>query len=168
MVPAFAEEPYEAMGELCRRPLVYRVVVLSLQGVYQEELKVVGAVKKRFPHIEVYLAHTDGRQAAVAEGMRQGADGLVSEEGMHRTSPGGPVSPTPAQTPAPTVVPPNPPAASVGPVRAKAPPVQSVVAAAPVADEAGMKVELLPTEPLLTPEELRALLDDEPSAIGGG
>lgn len=78
------DEPYAAMGEVCRRPLAYRALILSLAGVYREELSLVRAVKRRFPHIEVWLTHTDGRQGALAEAMRLGADGLLAEDGLHR------------------------------------------------------------------------------------
>ena len=79
-----ADQPYAAMAELCRRPLAYSAVVLSLAGLYREELPIVRAIKRRFPHAEVWLAHTDGRQAALAEAMRLGADGLLDEDGLHR------------------------------------------------------------------------------------
>lgn len=79
-----ADDPYAAMTELCRRPLVYRAVILSLANLYREELAILPAIRSRFPHVELWLAHTDGRQAALAEAMRLGADGLLSEEGLHR------------------------------------------------------------------------------------
>src|SRR5258708_17145608 len=61
---AESDDPYTAMAELCRRPLVYRAMILSLSGLYREELSVIAAVKRRYPHVELWLAHTDGRQAA--------------------------------------------------------------------------------------------------------
>ncbi len=72
------------MAELCRRPLVYRATVLSLSSLYREELPIVAAIKRRFPHIEVWLTHTDGRAGALAEASRLGADGLFDDEGFHR------------------------------------------------------------------------------------
>jgi hypothetical protein len=92
------DDPYAAMAELCRRPLVYRAVILSLASLYREELSMIPAVKSRFPHLEVWLAQTDGRQAALAEGMRLGADGLLAEDGLHRvahTATPGPAGPGP-------------------------------------------------------------------------
>jgi hypothetical protein len=155
MVTEFADEPYAAMSELCRRPLVYRAVVLSLQGVYQEELKIVASIKRRFPHIEVYLSHTDSRQGAMAEGIRLGVDGVVSEDGVHRT--GTPPAPPAAAAVAAPVAPTPPPPAPVAPGVAHMPP--------PVT-----RLELQGSEPLLTAEELRALLEDEPlvpPTVGG-
>src|SRR5829696_5043905 len=83
------DDPYAAMAELCRRPLVYRAVVLSLSSLHREELQLIPGVKRRFPHIDIWLTHTDGRQAALADAMRLGADGLLSGEGMHRVAIGG-------------------------------------------------------------------------------
>jgi hypothetical protein len=151
VVSDFAGEPYEAMGELCQRPLVYRMVVLSLQGVYQEELSVIPAIKRRFPHVEVYLAHTDGRQGAMAEGMRLGADGIVSDQGVHRTA--GAMRPV------------NPPAAAA--IAPAAPPAPVTPPATPQPVTPVARLDLSASEPLLTAEELRALLDDEPLVSGG-
>jgi hypothetical protein len=78
------DDPYAAMAELCQRPLAYRAVVLSLAGLYREELNLMPAIKRRFPHIEIWLSHTDGRQGALADAMRLGADGLLAEDGLHR------------------------------------------------------------------------------------
>ena len=78
------EDPYAALAELCRRPLAYRAVILSLQSLYREELQIIATVVRRYPHIEIWLTHTDGRAAALAEASRLGAHGLLSEEGLHR------------------------------------------------------------------------------------
>jgi len=82
------DDPYAAMAELCRRPMIYRAVILSLAGLYREELSVVRTIKRRFPHVEIWLIHTDGRQGALAEAMRLGADGLIDDEGLHRIAMG--------------------------------------------------------------------------------
>src|SRR3954471_9248872 len=84
-----ADDPYAAMAELCRRPLVYRALVLSLSSLHREELGLISGVKRRFPHVDIWLTQTDGRQAALAEAMRLGADGLLSGEGLHRIAVGG-------------------------------------------------------------------------------
>ncbi|CAN5616959.1 hypothetical protein BH10PLA1_BH10PLA1_21910 [soil metagenome] len=81
---AEADDPYAAMAELCRRPLVYRAVIFSLASVYKEELAMIATVKRRFPHVEMWLTNTDGRQALMIEAMRLGAEGLVAEDGLHR------------------------------------------------------------------------------------
>src|SRR5258706_12319429 len=74
---AESDDPYGAMAELCRRPLVYRAMILSLGGLYREELSVIAAVKRRYPHVEVWLAPTGGGQAALAEAMSPWAGGLL-------------------------------------------------------------------------------------------
>src|SRR6476646_6467194 len=81
---AEVDDPYAAAAELARRPMVYRALILSLASLSTEELAVFGMTKRRMPHVEVWVTHTDGRQAALAEAMRLGAEGLRSEEGLHR------------------------------------------------------------------------------------
>ena len=78
------DDPYAAMVELLDRPLVYRALVVSLPALYREELSIIRAVRSRLPHVDVLLDHTDGRHAALAEAMRLGATGLLSEEAIHR------------------------------------------------------------------------------------
>jgi hypothetical protein len=96
---AEVDDPYAAAAELARRPLVYRALILSLASVFREELAIISSVKRRLPHLDVWLTHTDGRPAALADAMRLGADGLLSEEGLHRTSAG--AGATPDETLAP-------------------------------------------------------------------
>lgn len=79
------DDPYIALLELLQRPLVYHAVVLSISSLYREELQVIRTIKRHFPQIDIWLAQTDGRHAAMAEAIRLGADGLLSEEGLHRT-----------------------------------------------------------------------------------
>ncbi|QOV88922.1 hypothetical protein [Humisphaera borealis] len=78
------DDPYLAMAELSREPAGFSSIVLSLHGVYREELQIIAAIRNRFPHIDVWLTDLDGRSSALAEAMRLGADGLLGEEGMHR------------------------------------------------------------------------------------
>jgi DNA-binding NarL/FixJ family response regulator len=78
------DDPYAALLELLVKPMVYRAVVMSLQGLYREELSVIRTLRARLPHVEVWLAHTDGRHAAMAEAVRLGAGGILSDEGLHR------------------------------------------------------------------------------------
>lgn len=137
------DDPYSAMAELCRRPLVYQAVILSLGGTYREELAIIGAIKRRFPHVELWLAHTDGRQAALAEAMRQGADGLLDDDGLHR------IAMNFASDAPPTVEPAVVPSPEPRPAEA--------------ADE-----NPAPDEPILSADELRALLQEQPTAPPGG
>jgi len=133
-----ADDPYAAMAELCRRPLVYRALILSLSGLYREELAIIAAVKRRYPHVEIWLAHTDGRQAALAEAMSQGADGLLDEDGLHRVAMNGLARETPLATPE--------------------------VESMPVPVSNHDEEELQPEEPLLSAEELKALLQEQPAS----
>src|SRR6478735_6719073 len=43
-----ADDPYAAMAELCRRPLAYGAVILSLQNLFREELLIVPTLKRRY------------------------------------------------------------------------------------------------------------------------
>src|SRR5262245_60075328 len=133
------DDPYAAASELCRRPLVYRALVLSLANLYREELGIVAMVKQRLPHVEVWLTHIEGRQAALAEAMRLGAVGLLGEDGaLHRIA--GTPQPDEAAKPAPE---PEPAARATSEV---------------LADELDRA-----TEPLLSADELKALLAEQPA-----
>jgi hypothetical protein len=145
-----ADDPYAAMTELCRRPLVYRAVILSLASLYREELSIVASLKERFPHVEVWLTHTDGRQAVLAEAMRLGADGLLADDGLHRIA-GAATEPAAA-----ALLPPEPFEPTTTEFAAHA--------AAGVDDRSDHDDGSHdPNGPVLTAEELRALLHEQPS-----
>ena len=168
---AESDDPYAAMAELCRRPLVYRALVLSLSSLHREELGLISGVKRRFPHVDIWLTQTDGRQAALAEAMRLGADGLLSGEGLHRIAVSGtepasfepqdpiplPVREAPAQQPVVAQVESAASAATPAPAAAPAP---RQPAPPEDASTAG--------EPVLSAEELRALLQEQPTPPLGG
>jgi hypothetical protein len=154
------DQPYDAMMQLCRRPLFHSAMILSLHSLYREELPIIASVKRRFPHIEIWLADTDGRQAALAEAMRLGADGLVNHEGLHRMSAG----PAPAPTDSISH------SSQSAPIHAPVQPAQNP----PVEEKREPVLELSPpprpeqpaaltgADPVLTAEELRALLQETP------
>jgi hypothetical protein len=135
---AEADDPYTAMAEVCQKPLVYRALILSLTSLYKEELALVQSIKQRFPHIEVWLTQTDGRQASLAEAMRMGADGLLSDDGLHRIAMVQPADP-------------------ISPMRPAAE--QEVHVSA---DDSSDDCDPGIGEPVLTAEELRALLQEQP------
>ena len=145
--PAESDDPYSAMAELARRPLVYRGVILSLAGLYREELPVVRAIKRRYPHVEIWLAHTDGRQSALAEAMRLGADGLLDEDGLHRVALAGAAAEEPPL--------------SHGEAEALAE-VARVEALPPRIMEESNEQEFGSGEPILSADELKALLQEQP------
>lgn len=150
---AAADDPYAAAIELFRRPLAYRILVLCLNSTYREELSLIGVVRRRLRHIDVYVANTDGRQAALAEAMRVGAAGLLADDGLHRVATGDelpPPAPSPAPAPAPDAD--APASAEVAVAR------ENEVSRGFTADD-----DLLaPGEAVLTAEELRALLQEQP------
>ena len=104
----------------------------------------IATVKRRFPHLEIWLTHSDGRPAMLAEALQLGADGLLGDDGLHRTAP------------MPATVAPQ--------VPAYAPPPDEP---APAETGSGMEVrssdETSIGEPVLTADELRALLQDQPT-----
>ena len=135
------DDPYEAMVYLCKRPLFYSTLILSLNSLYREELTIIASIKRRFSHVDVWLSDTDGRQAALAEAMRQGADGLFAEDGLHRIA-GGTTGAAGLQGPLPEAA-----------VELAKP--QSVTEKTAAEPEKS-------ADPLLTAEELRALLHESP------
>jgi hypothetical protein len=139
------DDPYQAMIQLCRRPLFYSAIVVSLNSFYREELAMIGSIKQRFSHIDIWLSDTDGRQAALAEAMRLGADGLFADDGMYRIANG---SNTQAGV------------ASQSDSAIETGNTMQPFMAAPeraIAEKSG--------DPLLTAEELRALLQDSPNSM---
>ena len=144
------DDPYSAMAELCRRPLVYRAIILSLASLYREEMALIQSVKRRWPHVDIWLTQTDGRHAALADAMRLGADGLLSEDGLHRTALTGGTTDTVYRNSDAFSV------ASPAPVSA-VPPVDP--------DPDSQDEEMAGNEPILTADELRALLAEQPTSF---
>jgi hypothetical protein len=158
-VCAEVDEPYSAMAEICRRPLVYRAVILSLASLYREELGMIQSVKRRWPHLEIWLTQTDGRHAAMADAMRLGADGLLSDDGLHRTAVAGGTADTasPASHSHTMLT-----TTAAGPL----PKIEPATAISPA--DAAQDGENGATEPILTADELRALLAEQPAMPPGG
>ena len=149
-----ADDVYAAMATLAHRPMVFRAMVLSLSSLYREELDIIATIKRRYPHMEIWVSQSDGRAAALAESVRLGADALVSGEGIHRID----QSPPPAAR------------AGIGSIRPAASAVSIVQdggLADPVGRLAGERISDHPGddngmgEPVLTADELRALLADQ-------
>jgi hypothetical protein len=138
---AAAEEAYSAALELCRRPLAYRVVVLCLNSIYREELALISMIKRRLRHIDVYVSQTEGRQTAYAEAMRIGADGTLADDGLHRAAAGAPSHSSPIAPP----------------------PAIATAAEISAGEDENFTDTLASGEAVLTSDELRALLQDQPT-----
>jgi hypothetical protein len=157
------DDSYAAMAELCRRPAEYTALILSLSSLYREELAIIESVKRRFPQIEIWLTQTDGRLSSLAEAMRLGADGLLADDGLHRiASPPIPIAPHPTLRPhGPMAVSGASPATAAANVTAVA--VDEPATHSDPIDESDFSV----TEPVLTADELRALLQETPDLPSG-
>ena len=142
-----AADPYQLLLELLDRPLVYDAVVLSLPAVYRDELTVIATIRARVPHIEILVAHSDGRHAMLAEAMRLGATGLLGEEGIHRLMQVN-ANFTPASV-RPDLAARN----ETAPAASSPSEEEEEIAPSPADDDA----------PLLTADELRALLAEQPT-----
>ena len=164
---AEADDPYAAMAELCSRPMVYRAVIVSLSSLHREELTFITGIKRRYPHVEIWLTHTDGRQSALAEAMRLGADGLLSGEGLHRVA-------VPAPGAVPYVPEPEPeleaPAIGPAPHAAMQQPAPAVADPASAQAAGGEDETNAIGEPVLSADEVRALLQEQPlpPPVGSG
>ena len=169
-----ADDPYAAMAELARRPRIYSAIVLSLTSLFREELALIATIKRRYPYMEVWLTHTDGRAAAMAEAISLGAAGLLDEKGLHRMMPAGAVTAgvalasSAAGTAAavspissPLFATPTSPPADAGAGQTQ---VSSEPPAAVAQEGRGGYLDETTGEPVLTAEELRALLQDPPAA----
>jgi len=132
------DDPYTAMAEIARNSGSYSAVFVMLGGLFRQEFSIIPAIKSRYGHLEIWLAQTDGRQAAIGEAMQLGADGLLTEEGLHRL-----VAAEAAETE-------NKETQAVG---------SQVQVIQPNQGNGGF------AEPILTAEELRALLQEPPSIV---
>src|SRR2546423_6916484 len=117
--------------------MTVRPLIRSQERVTREDAKIVQSLKPRLPHVEIWLTQTDGRHAALAEAMRMGADGLLDDEGLHR------IASTLVQEP------------RAGELPAASAPRWDQEAAA---EQPGSRDETSSGEPVLTADELRALL----------
>lgn len=75
-------EPYAAMAELASRPLVYRALVLPLSQLFPEELALARVVKKRFPHVQIFASEVPARISG-EELKRLGVDAVLNETGLN-------------------------------------------------------------------------------------
>jgi hypothetical protein len=142
-----APDPYSAMAEISSPTNTYRGIVISLQSFYREEITLISAIKRRYPNVEIWLTQTDGRQAALAEAMRLGSDGLLADDGLHRIA-------SPQNVP------------DILPI--SQPPPQPIPLTQNESEHAPETNHLIPDdssvgEPVLTADELRALLQEQPS-----
>lgn len=144
---ATADDPYDGIRQLASADHPFSALILGLASLYREELNMIAACKRRFPAVEVWLTQTDGRQGALVDAMRLGADGLLAEDGLHRLGDPEAVGAKLEQLDTPHSTEPLPHPAVT---RDRSDPSQD------------FPDELAIGEPVLTADELRALLQDQP------
>jgi hypothetical protein len=170
-------DAYAAVVAITGAPLAYAALVLCLQSFYREELNLIRTCKQRYPHLTIWLTQTEGRQATVAEALQLGADGLLDQEGLHPHLAGARSAGYAATAaPASDDLPPHE-AHSLdrGDVHAGATETESSGNGqqAPQSDpvtrhDFDQDAPGVVMEPILTAEELRALLQEQPSNSTGG
>lgn len=153
------DDPYAAIVELMRRPMVYRALVLSLASVYREELQIIATVKRKLRHVDIWLTQADGRLNSMAEAMRYGADGLLTDDGLHPA--------TSHATSEATVDGPPTPAPMTGTSSTASLVESGTFSPTPIRDPSDPfeDSESQLGEPVLTADELRALLQEQPSPM---
>jgi hypothetical protein len=161
---AEADDVYAAFATLCEAGANFNAVILSLGSLYKEELQSILTIKRRFPQIEVWLSQADGRHASMIEAIRLGADGVLAEDGLHRIG---------MPAPEPETDPVSPVTTNGGPAVGREAKMQSVRPAGsngsakhnhPDDDRDHLDLDIPVGEPVLTADELRALLQEQPSA----
>lgn len=153
------DDPYHAAAEIGHRPGSYAALVLCLPCCYTDELPVITAVCRCSPTTRVLVAAADQHVSMLTAALRLGAVGVLTGQGVEWIG----VLPTP--TPAALVAENAETAALAEPAEAET----TVETPAEVTDEATDDMddadsEIAPIEPVLTAEELHALLHDEPVA----
>jgi hypothetical protein len=126
------DDPYSAYAFALSHAVGLRAFVVSLQSLYREELAVLASVGDRLPHLDRVVTHVQARQVSLAEAIRHGATTLLDDQGLH-------------------------PLDGAEPAR---PPVVAPAAAAEPARTGSRDPEPGDFDPLLSAEELRALLHD--------
>ena len=81
-----SDSPYSAILELSRQVNHYGALLLCLNSIYKEELPMIAAVKRRWPNLDIWLAQTENRQSTLEEAIAFGADGVIDQDGFHRTA----------------------------------------------------------------------------------
>ncbi|MBC8105530.1 MAG: hypothetical protein H7Z14_02980 [Anaerolineae bacterium] len=124
------------------------------------------------PHIEIWLTQTDGRTAALVEAMRLGADGLLAEDGtLHRMPSGQNPSPGPiiTSTGGTELLPEKEPLETATPTITGATGATKMESTFGGVDPtSGEMDDDTISEPVLSADELRALLQDQPSMPPSG
>lgn len=136
--PESWSDPYAMIARLARGSRDVAAVILPLGALREGELAVIRTIKRYYPHIDVFVTDVGPHGTALAEAVIYGADGICTNGLLHRFH-------------APPPPPPSPPPATTAPPATGAVPHPQP----PQRDDPPDS-----TQPVLTSEELQALLGD--------
>lgn len=178
---AVLEDVYHAASELSRRPGAFGAVVLVAPCLYPEEVAAIPALRACSPGLKVVLASAEQHLSLLAAALRAGCVGVLTDAGIEVMN-----RPAPVEVPAASLrtEPPAGPARAAEPVRPVAParapepglperlllddehPLPAdTTDAHDHPDDADDPFEFPSHEPLITAEELHALLRDDTDPV---
>lgn len=167
VLPTAYPDPYAAMYAIAASPAKWHMVVLDLQQFYDGELAIIPAIRATAAQCRVVVAHADGRPAMLARAIRLGIDGLLTGGKIEWFTTAEPAMSQPAAHPSTRLPQPIPPSAAETPSPETPTPETSTRASThnspdDHADQAELRsvADIYQDEPLLTADELKALLSD--------
>jgi hypothetical protein len=163
-------DPYAAMLLIAANPRGWQMIVLNLQQMFDAELAVLSAVRAVAPDCRVAVTRADGRPALLARALRLGLDGIFTGTAIEWFTPPPPTTPQASARSTPVTAVALEPTAATPPgqmARQSAPETKPVITANEdlnddPTDQTALRsvAEIDLDEPLLTAEELKALLSD--------
>lgn len=152
------DDPYQAVAALTQRPGAYPAAVFVLPSIYPDELPAISAILKHSPGTRVVVAAAEQQVSSLAAALRLGASGVLTEHGIEAFAgqdapPFSPTNSTPSTQPS-TALPPENEESTL----ATADDAHHPTAHQPHDDHHS---DYEPTDPILTADELHALLHDD-------
>lgn len=149
------EDPYRAAADIARRHDRYDAVVIALPCLYAEELPLIATLRRLAPTARIILAAADQHVSMLAAAMRFGASAVLTAQGIELLAASESLEPNPAVA-GQSSTPLSPRAAEVETQRE--PEAEPVAEADQATDD---EDAFNGGHPLLSAEELHALLHDE-------
>lgn len=76
------DDPYHAVAEFSFRPSTYDAAVLVLSSFYSEELAVITTIRRLSPRTRIYVAGAEQQLSMLATAVRLGATGVLTGDGL--------------------------------------------------------------------------------------